>query len=406
MGNKQEELEAIVQQESYDVVTITETWWDNLHDWSAAMDGYKLFRRDRPPNQDVEIDEIFYKQLGEVSRSLALVLVRDFNLPDNSWAHNTAEREQSRRFLQCVRDNFLTQLGPEEIAEPLSTIFKKLWQSGKVPRDWKRGKVMSNFKKGKNEDPGNYRPVSLTSVPGKIMEQILLEDMSKQMVDREAVQKGQGRKEGGGVALYIKKWLECEELSLKNSHEQVESLWVRIRDRGNKGNLVVGVYYRPPDQGEPIDEAFLLQLQKASRSQSLVLLGDFSHPDICWKSSTASCIQSRRFLECIGDKFLSQAIDSPTRGDAILDLMATKVSELINDIQIGGSLGCSDHALVESGVLRDMGQAKSKVGTLNFRKANFQLFKALVNGTPWDTAFRDKGAEQSWQIFKDAFHRA
>ncbi|KAK4816220.1 hypothetical protein QYF61_013458 [Mycteria americana] len=47
MGNKQEELEAIVQQDSYDLVTITEMWWDDSHDWSAAMDGYKLFRRDR-----------------------------------------------------------------------------------------------------------------------------------------------------------------------------------------------------------------------------------------------------------------------------------------------------------------------------------------------------------------------
>ncbi|KFQ65391.1 hypothetical protein N335_01657, partial [Phaethon lepturus] len=55
---------------------------------------------------------------------------------------------------------------------------------------------------------------------------------------------------------------------------------------------------------------------------------------------------------------------------------------------------------------RDMGQAKSKVRTLNFRKAKFQLFRELVNRTPWETALRDKGAEQSWQIFKDAFQRA
>ncbi|PKU36576.1 mitochondrial fission process protein 1 [Limosa lapponica baueri] len=47
MGNKQEELEAIVRHESYDVVAITETWWDKSNDWSAAMEGYKLFRRDR-----------------------------------------------------------------------------------------------------------------------------------------------------------------------------------------------------------------------------------------------------------------------------------------------------------------------------------------------------------------------
>ncbi|OPJ66597.1 hypothetical protein AV530_016623 [Patagioenas fasciata monilis] len=119
-----------------------------------------------------------------------------------------------------------------------------------------------------------------------------------------------------------------------------------------------------------------------------------------------SCKQSRRLLECIENNFLSQVIDSPTRGDVILDLMVTNASELIVDIKIGDSLGCTDHVFMEFSVLRDVGQEKSKVRTLNFRKANFQLFKELVNRTPWETALRHKGAEQSWQIFKDAFHRA
>ena len=47
LGNKLEELEAIVRQASYDLVATPETWWDHCHDWSAAMDGYKLFRKDR-----------------------------------------------------------------------------------------------------------------------------------------------------------------------------------------------------------------------------------------------------------------------------------------------------------------------------------------------------------------------
>ena len=50
---------------------------------------------------------------------------------------------------------------------------------------------------------------------------------------------------GGGCPLWKKeKRIDCTELSLKGSDEQVESLWVKIRGQANKGNLVVGVYYR------------------------------------------------------------------------------------------------------------------------------------------------------------------
>lgn len=48
MGNKQEELEVTVRQETYNLAALTETWWDEPHQGSAkAVNGYKLVNRDR-----------------------------------------------------------------------------------------------------------------------------------------------------------------------------------------------------------------------------------------------------------------------------------------------------------------------------------------------------------------------
>ena len=62
-------------------------------------------------------------------------------------------------------------------AEPLSVLFEKSWLSGEVPDNWRKGHITPIYKKWSKEDPGNYRLESLTSVPGKIMEQIILDDM-------------------------------------------------------------------------------------------------------------------------------------------------------------------------------------------------------------------------------------
>ena len=50
---------------------------------------------------------------------------------------------------------------------------------------------MTIFKKSGKDDPGNYQPISLTSVQGKIMEHILLETMLGHMEEREVIEVNQ-----------------------------------------------------------------------------------------------------------------------------------------------------------------------------------------------------------------------
>lgn len=144
MGNKQDELELLVQQTKYDIIGITETWWDKSHDWNVIMEGYNLFQRNRPdkkgggvalyvrdvytceeiqdlepqsqsesiwvkikgeknnsdlivgvyyrsPSQTEDIDDAFLEQMAKHAKGREIVVMGDFNYPDICWMSNSAK---------------------------------------------------------------------------------------------------------------------------------------------------------------------------------------------------------------------------------------------------------------------------------------------------------------------------
>lgn len=83
----------------------------------------------------------------------------------------------------------------------------------------------------------------------------------------------------------------------------------------NKGD-VVSVYHQLASQDLSADELFYKQLGENSGSAALVLIGDFSFPDINWKYHTVMISKSGKSLEVMEANFLPQVLSEPTRRHA------------------------------------------------------------------------------------------
>ena len=78
-----------------------------------------------------------------------------------------------------------------QVASPLTVVFNKSLQEGVVPEDWRLANVTPIFKKGSKASPSNYRPVSLTSIPCRLMEACLRDEIMLHLSFNNLVNKSQ-----------------------------------------------------------------------------------------------------------------------------------------------------------------------------------------------------------------------
>lgn len=256
MGNKKEELEILTQENKYDVIGITETWWDETHEWNTKLRGYNLFLRNRL------------------------------------------------------------------------------------------------------------------------------------------------NKKGGGVALYVRETYTSSEIQVSENGSPVETVWVRIQGEKNRKDTIVGVYYRPPGQTEDIDELFLQQMTMVSNKHDTVIMGDFNYPDICWESLSGKTHGSTKFLSSLADNFICQKVEKKTRGSAILDLILTNKEEMVEEVRVAGTLGCSDHAIIEFYITKGGRPEKTQTSRLDFRRADFDGLRRRVGSIHWLEVLKDRNVQEGWEILQ------
>ena len=76
-------------------------------------------------------------------------------------------------------------------SKALSLIFNRSLLHRKIPVDWKSTNVVPIFKKGSKVDKNNYRPISLTSIVGKLLESIIKDKVQKFLNENKLIYSSQ-----------------------------------------------------------------------------------------------------------------------------------------------------------------------------------------------------------------------
>lgn len=112
----------------------------------------------------------------------------------------------------------------DSVIHSLLPIFRKSVSDASFPSSWKLSRVNPIFKKGSSTDVNNYRPISLLSIPGKILEDVVSDTLNNHMETQ---------------GLSHKQWGFRKNYSTESLLLHLTEIWKKALDRG----LKVGVLF-------------------------------------------------------------------------------------------------------------------------------------------------------------------
>ena len=119
--------------------------------------------------------------------------------------------------------------------------------------------------------------------------------------------------------------------------------------------LVIGLIYRPPSNSHEDDtklNSLLIVAEQRTIKKQLLVLGDFNFPDIRWDIGDAqSGTRQEEFIKTINELYWLQNVNDVTRvrvnnKPSMLDLVFTRSSKEIDNLNFNPCLGKSDHVVL------------------------------------------------------------
>ena len=150
----------------------------------------------------------------------------------------------------------MLRFGGEVVSRWLWTICKVAWEKGVVPEEWMNAVIVPIYKgKGDKRECGNYRGVSLLSVPGKVFGRVIM-DRVKEATEYLVSEEQCGFRGGRGcidqifsVRQVVEKYLEKDRklyiafMDLEKAYDRVDrgALWEVLSAYGVRGKLLQAV---------------------------------------------------------------------------------------------------------------------------------------------------------------------
>ncbi|BHF76591.1 hypothetical protein SprV_0501969000 [Sparganum proliferum] len=156
----------------------------------------------------------------------------------------------------AIPAKLLKELAPE-MSMPLALIFQTSFLTGWLPSDWKSATITPLFKGGSRASANNYRPVSLTSICCKMMEEIIKKALMQFLEQYHLLSDAQhgfrsGRSCLTNLLFTLERWTKARDegnvvhaiyIDFKKAFDSVshQRLLRKLRNAGIRGRLLVWI---------------------------------------------------------------------------------------------------------------------------------------------------------------------
>ena len=203
---------------------------------------------------------------------------------------------------------------------------------------------------------------------------------------------------GGGVLIAVNDHLPS---ILFPSPPDLEVVTVRLCPRRN--TISICAVYIPPNPDVLYIERLIAFLNFLSTNEtSLIIIGDFNLPDICWASLSGTSLVSNLFCDFVFEKNLSQLITCPThiKGNT-LDIVLTNDEQLVDNLSVSkcSSSLPSDHYLISFNIPLTCSSIKNHEALVVYDADYEGLCDSLLE-TDFSSCFLSNCVELVWCFIK------